>query len=82
MYAIRDKKPEVRSCRTNQKTKKKAFECNKCRQKLKLAQIQRKSVNLFTDFAVLVYYCWKCKLTYFDFKLITKNKNEKVLCNG
>ena len=78
MYAIRDKKPEVRSYRTIQKSKKKAFECEKCRQKLKLAQIQRKNLNLFIDFAVLVYYCWKCKLTYFDFKFI--NKNKKVLC--
>lgn len=48
--------------------------CQDCKIKLKIAQIQRKHINQYTDFAVFVYYCQKCDLTYIIFKLVDKRK--------
>lgn len=48
------------------------IKCNNCNRKLKIAQIQRKHINLCIDFAVFIYYCFKCCATIYIFKFINK----------
>ena len=77
MYAIKELDQEVRNYQKKGGTQNfnyQEIKCTDCNRKLKIAQIQRKNINLCVDFACFSYYCWKCKLTYFIFKFINKNE--------
>lgn len=50
------------------------IKCEECNRKLRIAQIQRKHINQCTDFAIFIYYCQKCDLTYIIFKLVDKKR--------
>lgn len=52
----------------------KEINCQECKRKLKICQIQRKRISRHLDFAILTYYCQKCKLTYYIFKFVNKNE--------
>jgi len=50
------------------------IKCQNCGRKLRICQIQRKNINLFVDFAIFTYYCFKCRATIYIFKFINKNE--------
>ena len=52
--------------------------CDKCNRKLDIAQKQRKHINQCVDFAVYIYYCWKCKITYFKFTTLKTGLIDKA----
>ena len=51
------------------------IDCEKCNRKLKIAQIQRKNINQCLDFAIFIYYCFKCRTTIYIFKFINKKED-------
>ncbi len=52
------------------------FFCNECKRRLKICQIQRKVINTTLEFGVFIYYCKRCKLTYFIFKFGKKVRGD------
>ncbi len=53
------------------------FECPECSSELHICRIQYKRINNAHVFTLFTYYCSKCKLTYFIFKIIKKEVKKK-----
>jgi len=50
------------------------FKCRDCGRKLRICQIRRKKIDNCREFVLFIYYCRKCKLTYYIFKFINKKE--------
>jgi len=77
MYALDDLDQEIicskKSCGTAT-FQYQRIKCRDCGRILRICQIQRKNIDNCREFTVFIYYCRKCKLTYYVFNFINKKE--------